>query len=115
MYPTDADPAIEIDARAVHAKLQENRNFLLLDCREPQEHATAHIAGAKLVPMSGLSDSLHELEAFRDCDIAVHCHHGGRSLKVARWLREQGFAKAQSMSGGIDQWSLEIDRTVPRY
>ena len=115
MHSTDADSPIEIDARTVHAKLQEPRDFLLLDCREPQEHATANIVGAKLVPMSRLADSLQELEAFRDCQIAVHCHHGGRSLKVARWLREQGFAKAQSMAGGIDQWSLEIDGTVPRY
>jgi hypothetical protein len=34
---------------------------------------------------------------------------------VARWLREQGFAKAQSMAGGIDRWSIEIDAAVPRY
>jgi rhodanese-related sulfurtransferase len=45
----------------------------------------------------------------------VHCHHGGRSLRVAHWLREQGFANAQSMAGGIDRWSQEIDPSVPRY
>jgi rhodanese-related sulfurtransferase len=45
----------------------------------------------------------------------VHCHHGGRSLRVVRWLREQGFSRAQSMAGGIDQWAVDIDPSLPRY
>jgi adenylyltransferase/sulfurtransferase len=65
--------------------------------------------------MSQLAARVAELEAFRTRPLVVHCHHGGRSLRVANWLREQGFSQAQSMAGGIDQWSLEIDPTVPRY
>jgi rhodanese-related sulfurtransferase len=38
-----------------------------------------------------------------------------RSLRVATWLREQGFTQAQSMRGGIDAWSHEIDSSVPTY
>jgi rhodanese-related sulfurtransferase len=45
----------------------------------------------------------------------VFCHHGVRSLTVVSWLREQGLAECQSMAGGIDAWSREVDRTVPRY
>jgi rhodanese-related sulfurtransferase len=55
------------------------------------------------------------LAAHRDRRIVVHCHHGGRSLRVANWLRGQGFEQAQSMAGGIDAWSTEIDPAVPRY
>ena len=47
--------------------------------------------------------------------IAVMCHHGARSLSVAMWLRNQGFAKAQSVAGGIEHWSRAVDPTVPRY
>jgi rhodanese-related sulfurtransferase len=36
-------------------------------------------------------------------------------MNVAVWLRNQGFEKAQSLRGGIDAWSAEIDPTVPRY
>lgn len=106
---------IEIDCHGVHAKLRAGGPFLLVDCREPDEHAIASIPGARLVPMSRLAGSLSELEPYRDAPIAVHCHCGGRSLKVALWLREQGFAKAQSMAGGIDRWAEEIDPQVPRY
>jgi adenylyltransferase/sulfurtransferase len=106
---------LEVDCHTVREKLQAGGEFLLIDCREVDEHATASIAGARLLPMSQLAAGLAELEPFRDAEIAVHCHHGGRSLKVTLWLREQGFARTQSMAGGIDHWSQHIDPQVPRY
>lgn len=89
--------------------------FLLLDCREPDEHSTANIVQARLIPMGTIPSRLQELEPWRDTRIVVHCHHGMRSLRVAQWLREQGFLQVQSMRGGIDAWSTSIDPTVPRY
>ena len=106
---------IEIDCHLVAARLQAAGSFVLIDCREPDEHAIAHIEGSRPLPMSELGSRLAELEPLRECELVVHCHHGGRSLRVARWLREQGFTGAQSMAGGIDQWSLVIDPKVPRY
>jgi adenylyltransferase/sulfurtransferase len=43
------------------------------------------------------------------------CHHGMRSLDAAAWLRSQGVDGAQSMTGGIERWSTEIDPSVPHY
>lgn len=106
---------IEIDCTKVRQKLDADEDFLLLDCREPDEHAQANITAARLMPMSTLADNVAELESYREAEIIVHCHHGGRSLRVANWLREQGFARAVSMAGGIDQWSQQIDPEVPRY
>ncbi len=106
---------IEVDCQTVQGKLASGEDFVLMDCREPEEHAIAHIAAARLLPMSQLAARVAELELLRGRLIVVHCHHGGRSLKVAHWLRGQGFANAQSMAGGIDQWSQEIDRAIPRY
>lgn len=109
-----SDYPIEIDCKSTKAELSSG-GALLLDCRQPDEHATASIAGATLIPMSELPQRLAELDAHRDGRVIVHCHHGGRSLRVANWLREQGFPHAQSMAGGIDEWSREIDPSVPRY
>ena len=87
---------------------------LLLDVRETWEFETAHIDGAKLIPMGEIpSRAFHELD--EDAPIAVLCHHGARSLSVTMWLRNQGFSKAQSVAGGIEHWSRAIDPTVPRY
>lgn len=89
--------------------------FLLLDVREPGEFATAKIENSVLIPMREVPARLEEIESWREKPIVVHCHHGGRSMRVTQWLRQQGFAHAQNMAGGIDAWSLQIDSSVPRY
>lgn len=106
---------LEMDCRAVKARLDAGESFLFLDCREPDEFAIAKIAGTVLIPMSQLPDRMNELETWRNQSIVVHCHHGGRSLRVTNWLRQQGFAAVTNMSGGIDEWSQQIDPSVPRY
>jgi rhodanese-related sulfurtransferase len=106
---------VEIGVHAVEALRAGGEPFLLLDCREPDEHAIVRIEGALLIPMRTIPERLRELEPHREARIVVHCHHGVRSLRVARFLRERGFAGAQSMTGGIEAWSLEIDPAMPRY
>ncbi len=88
---------------------------VLIDCREASEYQLASIPQAELMPMSQWADQLQKLEGYRDRHVVVHCHHGGRSLQVVRWLRDNGFPASQSMAGGIDGWSEEIDPSVPRY
>lgn len=105
----------EIDCRSVADRLQRGDELLLIDCREEDEYAIAKIDGARLIPMGQLPERVGEIEAFRDAPLVVHCHHGGRSLRVVHWLRAQGFSQAQSMAGGIDQWAVEIDSSVVRY
>ncbi len=97
------------------AKKRGDSDFVLLDCREPDEHSIAAIDGALLVPMSQWETFENYRSGLEGKNIVVHCHHGMRSLRVANWLRANGFPNAQSMSGGIDAWSLEIDPSVPRY
>jgi len=106
---------LEIDVQAVAALRADGQPFLLLDCREPDEHAIAQIEGSLLIPMRTIPERLAELEAHRDGQIVVHCHHGVRSLRVTEFLRARGFAAAQSMSGGIEAWSCQIDPATPRY
>ena len=106
---------LEVDCRQVKSRLDERRSFLFLDCRERDEYETAHIASTTLIPMSELAERVEELEPYRNSPIIVHCHHGGRSLRVTNWLRQQGFAQVSNMAGGIDEWSQQIDPSVPRY
>jgi rhodanese-related sulfurtransferase len=108
---------IEIEPAAVQALGEPGpaAEWLLLDCRTPEEHATARIAGALLIQMQELAGRIDELNEWRDKPVIVHCHHGVRSLRVAHWLRERGFSGARSMRGGIEAWSAEIDPSVPRY
>ncbi len=106
---------LEVSAAEVKQRLDAGDEFLLLDCREAEEYATARIEGSTLIPMSEIQRRVAELEPHRERPIVVHCHHGGRSLRVTQWLRGQGFSGVQNMAGGIDAWSTEIDSSVPRY
>ena len=88
---------------------------LLLDVRTPAEVDTARIDGARCVPMGEIAARLPELEAFADGPVVVSCHHGGRSMQVTQYLRNKGFSKVQNLAGGIDEYSQQIDPSVPRY
>ena len=105
---------IEIDVQTTK-ELLDDQQIVLIDCREPAEWETAKIEGAVLMPMSRWAAEANKLSAWEGRHIVVHCHHGSRSLRVTRWLRENGFPDAQNMSGGIDLWSQTIDAGIPRY
>jgi rhodanese-related sulfurtransferase len=104
----------EISPEEVKRKLDRGEGFTLLDVREPWEFETAHMEGAKLLPMGDIPSRAHQ-ELDPEDHIVVVCHHGVRSMNVTAWLRQQGFEKAQSMRGGIDAWSRVVDGNVPTY
>lgn len=106
---------LEISCQDLQQQLARGERPLLVDCREPEEHAIVAIPGAKLLPMSQWSERRHELEGRREQSIVVVCHLGVRSQQVAAWLREQGYSSAQSLAGGIDAWAVEIEPGMTRY
>ena len=112
----DPAPPIETTPHDIQRRLAAGEKLLLIDVREPNEFQAARISGAELIPMRTIPAQLQRLEAASDdATLIVYCHHGIRSLNVVNWLREQGVSGCQSMAGGIDRWSLEIDPSVPRY
>jgi adenylyltransferase/sulfurtransferase len=104
---------LEISAAELKKRLDQGERILLVDVREPWEHAQCRIEGAVLIPMGSIPSNLQKLDT--DDDVICYCHHGMRSLDVANWLRQQGVSTAKSLAGGIDRWSAEIDSNVPRY
>jgi rhodanese-related sulfurtransferase len=103
----------EISPADAAALLRENK-ARLIDVREPWEVATASIAGSVTMPMGDVPARANQ-ELDPDEPLVVFCHAGVRSMNVTVWLRNQGFEQAQSMRGGIDAWSREVDPNVPRY
>jgi rhodanese-related sulfurtransferase len=93
--------------------LKEN-GARLIDVREPWEFATARIEGGVPIPMGEVASRAHQ-ELDPEERLVVLCHHGIRSMNVTVWLRNQGFEQAQSLRGGIDAWSVEVDPKVVRY
>jgi rhodanese-related sulfurtransferase len=107
---------LEITPAELKQRLDAGERLALIDVREPSEFQQARIDSAELIPMRTVPAQLQKIEGYSDeVDIVVFCHHGVRSLQVADWLRQNGVSNAQSMAGGIDRWSIEIDPSVPRY
>lgn len=97
-------------------RLDAGETLHLIDCREPQEHAICRLPNAALIPMGDIPAALPRLEALADdAPVIVYCHHGVRSLQVTSWLRQQGIESCQSLAGGIDRWSREVDPSIPLY
>lgn len=85
----------------------------LIDVREPEEFELARVEGAELLPLSRFQEWAGTLDASEE--IVVMCHHGIRSALVCAHLAAQGFTRMVNLAGGIERWSQEVDRSVPRY
>jgi rhodanese-related sulfurtransferase len=96
------------------ASLLRESKARLIDVREPWEFATARIEGSVPMPMGDVPARAHQ-ELDPDEHLVVLCHHGVRSMNVTVWLRNQGFENVQSLRGGIEAWSSEVDPSVGRY
>lgn len=106
--------AYEISVTDVKKRLDNGDALVLLDVREPWEVETASIVGSLNIPMGEVPARFNN-ELDPDAEIVVLCHLGMRSLNVTAWLRNQGYDHVQSMAGGIDRWTREIDPKVPLY
>ena len=104
---------IQISAKELQLKLQEDTRPLLLDVRELHEYEFAKIDGSLHIPMNQVPQRLSEIDVSSGC--AVICHHGMRSQQVAAFLVHSGLTNIYNLSGGIDAWSVECDNTVSRY
>jgi molybdopterin/thiamine biosynthesis adenylyltransferase/rhodanese-related sulfurtransferase len=104
---------MEIDVgHAVDLLARENPPELL-DVREDHERAISKIREGLHIPTGEIQFKWKALPRSRH--MIIYCHHGMRSLFVVRFLQEKGYTKVQSLQGGIDAWSQQIDPTVPRY
>jgi len=106
---------LEIEARALAARLARGEPTVLLDVREPWEHRLAALPSNVLVPLGELTVRHDEVQVPDGALVVAYCHHGVRSLQAAQWLRAAGWPDVVSLAGGIDAWSRAVDPRVARY
>jgi adenylyltransferase/sulfurtransferase len=108
-----ADDVPEVTPAEAFAQLAGDPTALLLDVREPHEHAIAQVKGARLLPLAYLAQAIPNLDRSRPT--FVHCKSGARSARAVRELQAAGFERVWNVSGGILRWSEEVDRSIPKY
>ncbi|MCR4376829.1 MAG: rhodanese-like domain-containing protein [Rhodospirillales bacterium] len=94
---------LEIDAHDLHQIHVQSRKAAYVDVRMPWEVAQAPAGDSLNIPLNQLPHSLDQLP--RDVDhLVIICAHGHRSMMATQWLRQNGFAAAQSLMGGMASW-----------
>jgi rhodanese-related sulfurtransferase len=103
----------EISVLELKARRDRGEKPLVLDVRESWELQLACLPDVVHLPMNQVPARLGELS--KDTETIVMCHAGGRSMRVAQFLANQGFSNVANLAGGIAAWSESIDATVPQY
>jgi adenylyltransferase/sulfurtransferase len=106
------DRGCATDPRSEDLSAEQLRNWretgkahILLDVREPFEHARSRIEGAVLIPLGSLEERLGEIPW--NLPVVAHCQSGGRSARAAEILRRHGF-QAHNLIGGIRAWNSRV-------
>jgi len=94
--------AVSLDfARSEH----EAGRVVLIDIREPNEHATGVASGAQLLPMRQLASRIGELPTDANQPVLLICNTQNRSSSVVEALRERGYAHVRYVQGGMSEWA----------
>ena len=98
--PMETVPQITVYDLA--AWLEEGRDVVVVDVREPFEWREGHIDGALHIPMTEAVRRLNEIPP--DRPKAVHCAAGLRSSTVISALKRHGIKNLYNVSGGTTAW-----------
>lgn len=88
-------------ARAEH----EAGRVVLIDIREPSEHATGVAKGVQLLPMRQMSTRLSEIPPADGKPVLLICNTQNRSSATLRALREKGYGHVRYVDGGMSEWA----------
>ncbi|KAK3128081.1 hypothetical protein QOZ80_7AG0582360 [Eleusine coracana subsp. coracana] len=110
----------DIEPEVLHSKMQDPsfiEEVQLIDVREPDEVAKSSLPGFKVLPLRqfGTWGPVMTDEFNPEKDTYVLCHHGMRSMQVAKWLQSQGFRKVYNVAGGIHAYAVKADSSIPTY
>jgi rhodanese-related sulfurtransferase len=103
---------MEIGVQKVKEWMELGKEVHFLDVRRDDERKVASLGGTH-IPLHELENRIAEIEP-RKRPWVIYCHHGVRSINATQFLKMHGF-DALSLRGGIEEWSLKIDPTIPRY
>ncbi len=120
-----SDAAVEaivdstINVRQLNEMLQARergeKDFVLIDVREPGEYEIVNIPGAILIPKNEflMGDALTKLP--QDKQVVLHCKSGVRSAEVLAVVKNAGFKDAIHVGGGVLAWVSQIEPEKPSY
>ena len=111
------DATISVSTLEQWLKERDNgeRDFVLVDVREPNEFEINKIPGSVLIPKGEFlnGNALGQLPA--DKQVVLHCKSGVRSAEALAVVKGAGYADAVHVGGGVVAWVNQIDPSQPSY
>lgn len=92
-----------ITAPELKERLANDNDIVLLDVREPDEHAEKNISNSLLIPLGQIPARITELEPYKNREIIVYCRSGNRSGQACSYLSQYGY-NVVNLSGGMLKW-----------
>ena len=93
-----------ITVEAVKARIDAGEKLLLLDVREPHEHADFNIGGT-LLPLGQVQAlQVDDIEDWKDKEVIIYCRSGNRSGQACNILEQAGFTNVSNLVGGMLDW-----------
>lgn len=81
-----------------------SKRAIVIDIREPEEHARGVAAGTRLLPMSQLKRRLAEIPTDPSMPVLLICNTQNRSSATLKALRQQGYGHVRYVEGGMSEW-----------
>ena len=96
----------QVSIEVLKQAIDNDEDVVVLDVREPNEYAVAHIPESINIPRGLLEFSIWSLIPDRNEKILVYCKTGARAALAAKTLNELGYAHARAVATGGKAWVL---------
>jgi rhodanese-related sulfurtransferase len=91
--------------------IDKKESIQIIDTREPEKYATAHIPGAISIPQLELPGRMNEVEV--DKTVIIYCLYGVKSEMVYIYLKDKLKIKNLFiLEGGAYHYATEIDPSL---
>ena len=111
----DATISVKELAAMLEQRERGERDFALIDVREPGEYEIGAIDGSELIPKGQFLNGSALETLPNDKQIVLYCKVGGRSAEVLAVVKSAGFADAIHVGGGVVAWVNQIEPEKPVY
>ena len=105
----------EIDPGDLRRYIRDHneKDFLLVDVRQPDEYKEGHIPGARLLPLPELVRNMETLPS--GLDLIFYCQSGARSMAASLMVEEEFAATGiYNLNGGILSWDGATAENPPQ-
>ena len=114
LLSSEHDQKIQISPRDLKDELdQADEEIRLLDIRSREEVKAVKIEGSQIMTNELQQEALGKWN--KETRTIIIDHTGDRSLDVAAFFIGHGLNRTVALAGGIDNYSKEVDSSIPRY